>query len=82
MVRLKAPPIPVVVVPLAVAAAVVIVKVMLGTKAPAESLTEPSMLPVVSCPKTIVQVVRTIAARSNALVELSLCMGDSFFLRN
>lgn len=74
MVRLKPAPKPVVVVPLAVAA-FVIVNVILGTNAPALSLTLPSMLPVVSCPKASEQVVSRITTRRNALGGLSLCMG-------
>src|SRR5687767_13615023 len=50
VVRLNPAPLPVVVVPLAVAFALRIVNSRLGTKAPVGSLTEPSMLPLVSWP--------------------------------
>ena len=50
IVRLNPAPIPVVVVPVAVAFALVTVKDTFGTRAPAGSLTVPSMLPVVSWP--------------------------------
>src|SRR5687767_15821060 len=53
IVRLKPVLMPVDVVPDAVLFALVTVMVTLGTTAPAASLTVPSILPVVSCPKTV-----------------------------
>src|SRR5688572_13842138 len=70
IVRLKPAPEPVVVVALAVSFAVVIVKVKLGTTAPAASLTEPSILPVVSCPRATVDRQRTSEHRSVMYVIL------------
>jgi hypothetical protein len=72
---LKPEPAPVVVVPLTVAPALVIVKVTLGTNAPAVSFTEPSMLPVVSCPRESEHAVRTIVAIRKVLRGFNLCMG-------